>query len=366
MGGERRKMATSSGQVELDAVFIKALKLLHSRHPDSLDQLRALRDEVVRQHSQQVPPPKMSKEKPKETKSSMHSERRSSAIISAAEVKAKLSEKKLEGETKQTVPIKPTNPERNLTVEETSVETLESGSSLVETVELSSSSFMDHSSAKKARLHFDVEAVLDEGDLESQSTLQPVVEELMIDLGSACGICYREESKIPGNQLVECHECHSLYHQRCHEPRVMDSEVNDIRHVWYCRQCVKRMREMASSASPKSRPAESTTSSKPVSLSSRPTPMASFKRPSISDVKPISSTAMHQSFAIPALSTNTTSSSSAAAAAAVALSGKPSTSSGSSSSQNVAMQSALKRLQMVKKKAQQRVLNNQQIRIPRR
>ena len=61
MGGERRKMATSSGQVELDAVFIKALKLLHSRHPDSLDQLRALRDEVVRQHSQQVPPPKISK-----------------------------------------------------------------------------------------------------------------------------------------------------------------------------------------------------------------------------------------------------------------------------------------------------------------
>lgn len=24
---------------------------------------------------------------------------------------------------------------------------------------------------------------------------------------------FREESKIPGNQLVECHECHSLYHQ---------------------------------------------------------------------------------------------------------------------------------------------------------
>ena len=26
-------------------------------------------------------------------------------------------------------------------------------------------------------------------------------------------ICFRDESKIPGNQLVECHECHSLYHQ---------------------------------------------------------------------------------------------------------------------------------------------------------
>lgn len=32
--------------------------------------------------------------------------------------------------------------------------------------------------------------------------------------------------------------------QRCHEPRVMDNEVNDPRHVWYCAQCVRRMREM--------------------------------------------------------------------------------------------------------------------------
>ena len=48
-------MATASGPVEVDAVFIKALKLLHSRHPDSLDQLRALRDDVIRQHNQHVP-----------------------------------------------------------------------------------------------------------------------------------------------------------------------------------------------------------------------------------------------------------------------------------------------------------------------
>ena len=54
-GTETRKMATASGPVEVDAVFIKALKLLHSRHPDSLEQLRALRDDVIRQHNQQVP-----------------------------------------------------------------------------------------------------------------------------------------------------------------------------------------------------------------------------------------------------------------------------------------------------------------------
>ena len=48
-------MAAVSGAVEIDSVFIKALKLLHSKHPDSLDQLRALRDDVIRQHNQQVP-----------------------------------------------------------------------------------------------------------------------------------------------------------------------------------------------------------------------------------------------------------------------------------------------------------------------
>lgn len=354
-------MATSSGPVEMDAMFIKALKLLHSRHPDSLEQLRALRDEAIRQYSQQVPPSKTAKEKTKEMKSSTNSDRRPSAI-SAGEVKPKSADKKYEGEIKQTIPAKQANMERRL-IDEASVETLEIGSSMVETVELSSSSLMDHSLAKKAKLQFDVEAVLDEGDLDSQSSLQPVVEDLMIDIGSVCGICYREESKILGNQLVECHECHSLYHQRCHEPRVMDSEVNDPRHVWYCGQCVRRMREMASSTSPKTRPAETTTScnSKPLASTSRPNPMTSFKRPSISDVKPSSSTAMHQSFAIPALSTSTMPS-----AAAAALGSKPSTSGGSSSSQNIAMQSALKRLQMVKKKAQQRVLNHQQIRIPRR
>ena len=120
----------------------------------------------------------------------IHTERRPSTIMSTAEVRAKLSEKKHDTETKQVISVKP-DQARNITEEEASVETLEVGSSLIETVELSSSSFMDHSSAKKAKLHFDVEDVLDEGDLESQGALQPVVDDLMIDLGSVCGICYR-------------------------------------------------------------------------------------------------------------------------------------------------------------------------------
>ena len=41
----------------------------------------------------------------------------------------------------------------------------------------------------------------------------------------------------------------------------------------------------ASSASPKSRPAETMTTSKPVAVAGRPAPMLPFKRPSVSETK---------------------------------------------------------------------------------
>ena len=42
-----------------------------------------------------------------------------------------------------------------------------------------------------------------------------------------------------GNQLVECQECHSLYHQECHKPPVTQREMSDPRFVWYCAKCTK-------------------------------------------------------------------------------------------------------------------------------
>ena len=110
--------------------------------------------------------------------------------MSTAEVKVKLAEKKHDADAMQIISGQ-ADQNRTVAVEESNVETLEIGSSMIETVELSSSSFMDHSSAKKPKLHFDVEDVLNEGDLDSHSTLQPVVDDLMIDLGSVCSICYR-------------------------------------------------------------------------------------------------------------------------------------------------------------------------------
>lgn len=56
----------------------------------------------------------------------------------------------------------------------------------------------------------------------------------------------RQMTVMSGNQLVECQECHNLYHQECHKPQVTDKDVNDPRLVWYCARCTRQMRRMVS------------------------------------------------------------------------------------------------------------------------
>lgn len=58
-------------------------------------------------------------------------------------------------------------------------------------------------------------------------------------------LCFlRQMTVTMGNQLVECQECHNLYHQDCHKPQVTDKEVNDPRLVWYCARCTRQMKRM--------------------------------------------------------------------------------------------------------------------------
>ena len=55
---------------------------------------------------------------------------------------------------------------------------------------------------------------------------------------------FRQMTVTSGNQLVECQECHNLYHQDCHKPQVTDKDVNDPRLVWYCARCTRQMKRM--------------------------------------------------------------------------------------------------------------------------
>lgn len=41
------------------------------------------------------------------------------------------------------------------------------------------------------------------------------------------------------NRLVECGDCHSLYHQECHAPPIQDSQIDVPKLVWYCINCIK-------------------------------------------------------------------------------------------------------------------------------
>lgn len=41
------------------------------------------------------------------------------------------------------------------------------------------------------------------------------------------------------NRLVECDDCHSLYHQECHTPTIQDTLIDVPKSIWYCSGCIK-------------------------------------------------------------------------------------------------------------------------------
>ncbi|MCJ8750387.1 hypothetical protein PDJAM_G00263890, partial [Pangasius djambal] len=69
-------------------------------------------------------------------------------------------------------------------------------------------------------------------------------DDFAMEMGLVCVVC-RQMTVTSGNQLVECQECHNLYHQECHKPQVTDKDVNDPRLVWYCARCTRQMKRMA-------------------------------------------------------------------------------------------------------------------------
>ncbi|CAH1267941.1 INTS12 [Branchiostoma lanceolatum] len=78
---------------------------------------------------------------------------------------------------------------------------------------------------------------------EGEEGMETSADEFAEEMGLVCVIC-RQMNVTPGNQLVECAECHNLYHQDCHRPPVTDSDVNDPRKVWYCQRCARTIRKM--------------------------------------------------------------------------------------------------------------------------
>lgn len=73
----------------------------------------------------------------------------------------------------------------------------------------------------------------------------------------SCVVCKRVEQNT-GNEIVECQECHSLYHQECHKPSLANENVKDPRFVWYCSTCTNKRKKVKLPGKP---PAAATSSS---------------------------------------------------------------------------------------------------------
>lgn len=103
-----------------------------------------------------------------------------------------------------------------------------------------------------------------------------------LDIGNlSCVIC-NTMSISSTNRLVECQECHSLYHQDCHKPPVTE-DVNDPRFVWYCCKCAKNLKKIVVKQKKPTKPGPATSArDSPVSKPMKADPpqmLQPFKRP---------------------------------------------------------------------------------------
>jgi len=254
---------------ELDPLFIKALRLLHSKAKDSTEQLKQLLDDVLHSH----------------TSSSIYGQDSKDGLSSfkhASYGSKKLSSKQTIETTQQS--SKKSSKEDDVKRKEAEKRTFD---------KLKQDLDIQVQEAKKSRLESPKiitnrspsPAVLKEDDSSDDNTGTSATD-IALEMGLACVVC-RSFDVASGNTLVECQDCHSLYHQECHKPMITDQDVNDPRLVWYCAKCTKNMRKMASKNQKSGKPVTSISAKetisvgkiiKPESVVVPPTPSHIFKR----------------------------------------------------------------------------------------
>uniref|UniRef100_A0A8D0C932 Integrator complex subunit 12 n=1 Tax=Salvator merianae TaxID=96440 RepID=A0A8D0C932_SALMN len=233
--------------LELDPVFLKALGFLHSKSKDSAEKLKALLDESLsrgidssyRPSQKEVDQPKVSITKPVSVKqepkvsSSLSSGNNNGKTITAEKVKK-------EGEKRPADKIK-----------------LE----ISEGTDIPKKPRLEKPEARSSPITVQTSKDLSMTDLSSFE--ETSADDFAMEMGLACVVC-RQMTVTSGNQLVECQECHNLYHQDCHKPQVTDKEVNDPRLVWYCARCTRQMKKMAQKTQkPSQKPASTVVSVAP-------------------------------------------------------------------------------------------------------
>ncbi|XP_041040167.1 integrator complex subunit 12 isoform X2 [Carcharodon carcharias] len=212
--------------LELDPLFLKALGYLHSKSKDSAEKLKALLDETLargsdssfRQTQKEVETPKIATSS--KSSSTKQDSKVSSSLSSGNNGKSSSNEKtkkeaeKRPAEKVKLDPLEGVDPQKKARLEK--AENLSSPITVQSSKELPMPDLPGFESA----------------------------EDFAMEMGLACVVC-RQMTVTSGNQLVECQECHNLYHQDCHKPQVTDKDVNDPRLVWYCARCTRQMKKMA-------------------------------------------------------------------------------------------------------------------------
>lgn len=209
---------------ELDPVFLKALGYLHSKSKDSADRLKALLDESLCKGSDSgYRPPQKDIEQSKVTLSKPKSDVKPSNSSPASSIL-------------KPVPIEKVKKE----AEKRSSDKMKVDVS--DPVDLPKKPRLEKPEARSSPITVPSSKDIPIPDLSSFD--ETSADDFAMEMGLACVVC-RQMTVFSGNQLVECQECHNLYHQDCHKPQVTDKDVNDPRLVWYCARCTRQMKRMA-------------------------------------------------------------------------------------------------------------------------
>ncbi|KAL1023808.1 hypothetical protein UPYG_G00046500 [Umbra pygmaea] len=222
-------MATSVS-LDLDPIFLKGLGYLHSKSKDSADKLRALLDESLsgrgsdstyRSSQKEAEATKVSMSKISLSKQDSKSSSSSSSSSSSKSSGSEKSKKDVEKRSSEKVKVEPGE-----------------GAELLKKPRLEPKQ-ENHSSPVTVPPFKDI-PIADFSNFDAETN----ADDFAMEMGLACVVC-RQVTLTSGNQLVECQECHNLYHQDCHKPQVTDKDVNDPRLVWYCARCTRQMKRMA-------------------------------------------------------------------------------------------------------------------------
>ncbi|NP_001135859.1 integrator complex subunit 12 [Nasonia vitripennis] len=164
--------------LELDPQFLQALRLLHSTNRDSIEQLRSLLDEAIKQK------------------------------YGAAKMLSNTLHKKY------------------------SMEEPLSDQSSTSSKKSKSSSSSKHSKSSKNNSPITVQHEIPQDPLASDDNLADILEDV------ACVICKGMDYGAK-NRLVECNKCGAMYHQECHTPPVLDTQIDTTPVERYCYSCTK-------------------------------------------------------------------------------------------------------------------------------